>query len=58
MRVDRTQIDCNNAMSQFNHAFHQLKCQAAVWQPGPMPQEWGTYNPSNEYRYKGRYYPK
>lgn len=49
-RLDRDTLILRSAWEQTHEEFMLLKDLAASWQPGPMPSEWGKYQPTRHPR--------
>ena len=45
--IDRTHAESIVVIDQIRQRVTLLKSQAAMWQPGPCPTEWGNYQPIN-----------
>ena len=52
--LDRTHAESMVAIDAIRQRVMLLKTQAAMWQPGPCPTEWGTYQHINRNTIKRR----
>ena len=50
MKLDRDRLILRAAREETREGFLALRDQAANWQPGPMPKEWGQYESIRHHR--------